>query len=76
MPTKKKVKSEEVIEEPKSPKMYITSVHRNESDNDLYTAVFSDGSTEDKYIGDMTALDAAFADEKWQEVSLKVWKAV
>lgn len=76
MPAKKKVKSEEVTEEPKSLKVYITSVHRNESDNDLYTAVFSDGSTEDKYIGDTSVLDVAFADEKWQEASLKVWKAV
>jgi len=72
----KKTKSEEVVEAVPKTQVYITSVHRNESDNDLYTAVFSDGTTEDKYIGDIAALDAAFADEKWQEASLKVWKAV
>ena len=81
MPAKKKVspKSEVVevaVEVLKGKSAYITSLHRNESDSGLYTAVFSDGTIEDKYVGDIEPINEAFADKDWQVAAVKAWKAV
>lgn len=70
---KKTQESPKAEVKPKAKIKNIVAVHRNETDNDLYTAVFDDGSTENKYVGDIASLNEAFAREDWQSVSLKVW---
>lgn len=72
MPKKKtEAKVEETVESVKN----IVTMHRDESDHDLYVAVFDDGTTDSKHIGDMTAINEAFAQDEWQDAANEAWKS-
>jgi len=60
-----------VVEKPKSKKNYIKQVDNHE--NGSYTAIFDDGTTENKNIPDYDAFIANFYDEDWQEKVLSAW---
>lgn len=67
-------KKTEAVSEVVEPVKNIVTLHRDESEPDLYVAVFDDGTTENKYIGDMTAINEAFAQDEWQDAANEVWK--